>query len=151
MLRKVLFGMMLGAILFASMFANIFLHEEGHYAVAKSFDLSPKIHIGEVPAGEKSTFFVLSFYTTYLAKTNSQQDAEIAFAGPLVNLLLTCIFACLYFVIPKKVRGRTYLEMILLVLLIPSLVSFIVNILPIPYSDGSVIFSFITSRIPLVY
>lgn len=141
-LKSLLFGMALGAILLGSLFLNIFAHEAGHWTAAEAFNLNPKIHVFEPYAGGKFSLFTPNFFTTYSPNSLHLTDVIVAFAGPLVNLLITIGLIAVYFAIPKE--KRTFrLNLILTVLIIPALISFIANMLPLPATDGSIIWNLV--------
>jgi Zn-dependent protease len=131
-------GMMLGLVLFVSLYGNIVLHELGHFIVAKYFDLQPKMYFFDNGSGTGFSFFNQHFYTTYSPIANSSKDFFIALAGPLVNLILTIVLAIIYVKIPKTKQN---LKLAILMLLIPAIISFVSNILPLAGTDGAIIWS----------
>jgi len=140
--KSLLFGMVLGIALFGSLFFNIVAHETGHWIAAEAFNLDPKIHLFEPFTGGKSSLFTPNFFTTYNSAAPESADAGIAFAGPLVNLIITLGLTAAYFAIPKE--KRTFkLALLFIVLIVPSLISFIANMLPLPATDGSLIWNFL--------
>ena len=140
--KSLLFGMALGIALFASLFFNITAHEAGHWTAAEALNLNPKIHIFEPYTGGSFSLFTPNFFTTYNGNGSPLADAKIAFAGPLVNLIITIGMIAAYFAIPKDKRTFNT-ALIFIVLIVPSLISFVANLLPLPATDGSLIWNFL--------
>ena len=141
-IKSLLFGMALGAMLLGGLFFNIVAHETGHWLAANSFGLDPHIHLFESYSTGKVSLFTPNFFTTYNSVNAPAIDAKIAFGGPLVNLLITLGLFGAYFAIPKE--KRTFkVTLIFTVLLIPSIISVIANMLPIPFNDGGMVWSFL--------
>jgi len=138
--KSLLFGAFLGLILFASLFGNIAVHEFGHWMVAEHYGLSPQMHFGETLDGEKASLFSASFFTTYSAPVCSNQDLFVTLAGPMANIVMAVLFTLLYFKMPKKTFK---INMLFLVMVIPAVLSAMVNLLPLPLSDGATILSYL--------
>ena len=141
-IKNFLFGISLGIILLASLGLNIVLHESGHFTAAKIADLNPKMHFFEPYGGGKVSSFTPNFFVTYGGKGSLAKDFGIAFAGPLVNLIITLFLLTVYFVIPKEKRTLR-LNLVFAMLIVPSLMSFVANMLPIGFSDGSLILNYL--------
>ncbi len=140
--KSLLFGMALGIVLFSSLFLNIVAHEVGHWAAAKTLNLNPKIHMFEPYEGGGFSLFTPNFFTTYTGNGSPLTDAKIAFAGPLANLIITICLIATYFAIPKEKRTFN-IALLFIVLVVPSLISFIANLLPLPATDGTMIWNFL--------
>jgi len=140
--KSLLFGAFLGVLLFAGLMFNIVTHEAGHWAVAESMDLSPKIHLFESYTNGTVSLFTPNFFTTYKTNNQAKTDAEIALAGPAINAFITLCLVAAYFAIPES--KRTFkLGMIFTVLVLTALVSAVANMLPVPGTDGSRIWSYL--------
>jgi Zn-dependent protease len=138
--KSLIFGAFLGLMLFVSLFGNIVAHEFGHWAVAEHYSLNPQMHFGESLDGEKANMFTASFFTTYNAPVCTDQDFWVTLAGPLTNVLIAAGLLLAYKLTPKK----TYrINMLFLVLIIPAILSAIVNFMPLQASDGQLIFSYL--------
>ena len=117
---------------------NVILHEIGHYVIADYYNLDPKIEFSL----ENIRNFSLNFNSVPLADTsfndpkNHSSLADVAMAGPIVNLFLGIIFFFI-FIFNKK---REYLREIMIIAMMVSFASFIMNMLPLSGSDGSLIF-----------
>jgi len=125
-------------VFLASFLGNVYAHELGHYVVADMFGLSPKMSFE--PANEALNFGVESkelAYTEFNQTQNKDQMFFIALAGPLVNLLLVMIFLLIYI----NYRHIPIIQNIAIGGLIPSIFSFVVNIIPYASSDGMAIIS----------
>lgn len=133
--------------LVSSLAINIGLHEFGHYAVANEYDLEPKMNFefNEPEAG--ALFYTTSFYTEYTAPANelTEKDANIAFAGPAVNIIISLLLGLGYLIIPKNTPRKRLVATILMLFMIPSILSVIVNLIPLSGTDGSMIFQYLTS------
>ena len=141
-LKSLLIGMALGIALFASLFLNIAAHEAGHWTAAEMLDLNPKIHLFEPYEGGSFSLFTPNFFTTYKASGMLSNDILIALAGPLVNLAITAALIGTYFAIPKEKRTFN-MSLLFIVLIVPSLISFAANLMPLPATDGSMIWNFL--------
>ena len=131
------------AVFVGSMGFNIFMHELGHFAVAEAYDSNPEMHF--MPDGVSVNAFYTAdskiAYVSYDSDTVdiTQQDVKIAMAGPLVNLLLGSLGMLLY-LSPKR---SDLSKMLLILLIVPSYVSFVINIIPISPSDGFYLFQYL--------
>ena len=135
-------GLLLLVLLLGSFALNIGIHEYGHYVVADHYGLNPEIHIDTVSSGDKFALFTPSIFTSYTSGSVelTSQDAVIAFAGPFVNLAFALVICAAYLVIPK--RKRTFLvQTCFAMLAVPAFLSFVVNLLPVGFSDGAIILS----------
>jgi Zn-dependent protease len=138
--KSLIFGAFLGLILFVSLFGNIVAHEFGHWAVAEHYSLNPQMHFGESLDGEKANLFSASFFTTYNAPVCTDQDFYVTLAGPLTNIMIAVGLFFAYQRMPKK----TYrINMLFLVMVIPAILSAIVNLMPLQASDGQLIFRYL--------
>ncbi len=134
MKKQMLAGMLLGAIFLASFFLNIFVHELGHYSVAKAANLEPEIHLGI--SYKDNHFYTTNFYVSYSAKSDEYLpvDILIALAGPLANISVLIGLLAVYFKAPKKTRVT---KLVFAALLVPTILSIFSNLLPFGGSDGS--------------
>lgn len=133
-------GLLLSVLLLGSFALNIGIHECGHYFVADQYGLNPEIHVDTISTGDKFALFTPSVFTSYTSGSAelTSQDAVIAFAGPLVNLIFALIVCTAYLIIPK--HKRTFLvQACFAMLAVPAFVSFVVNLIPFGVSDGAVI------------
>lgn len=142
-MKRLKLGLLLSVLLIGSFFFNICIHECGHYAAAKVYDLNPQVHFDAYdPDTGKLTLYSPMAYTTYgsnnIEVTN--QDALIAFAGPAVNLIFALLILGAYISIPKT-KKYFWARACLIAIFIPAIVSFAVNMIPIGAADGAVIFS----------
>jgi hypothetical protein len=131
-IKPLLRGMLLGVLLFAGLYGNIFIHETGHWFAADALNLNPKIHLFESPANGTISFFNQNFFTTYSAGT-PHAEWLVALAGPLANLLIAIGLAVLYFKVPKQ---KKYTRLVIIMLMIPAILSFVSNMIPSAGSDG---------------
>ncbi|MEM4247685.1 MAG: hypothetical protein QXH80_00275 [Candidatus Nanoarchaeia archaeon] len=138
--KSLLFGAFLGVMLFASLFGNIVAHEFGHWLVAEHYGLNPQMHLGESLGGEKANLFTASFFTTYNAPVCTEQDIYVTFAGPLANILIAAGLFLAYKIMPRKTFR---INMLFLVLIVPAVLSAIVNLAPLPASDGALILGYL--------
>jgi Zn-dependent protease len=146
-LKVTLFIMLAFVCLVSSLAVNIYLHEYGHYAVAKEYNLDPEMHFEVNEPEEGALFYTTSFYTEYTAPAEklTDKDANIAFAGPAVNMIIALLFGIAYLLVPKDTPRKRLVATILILFLIPSVLSVIVNIIPFTGTDGSMIFQYLTS------
>ncbi len=128
-------GMLLGVLLFAGLYGNIFVHETGHWLAADALNLDPEIHLFESPANGTISFFNQNFFTTYVAGT-PHAEWLVALAGPIANLLIAIGLVVLYFKVPKH---KKYTRLVILMLIIPAILSFMSNMIPSAGSDGAAI------------
>lgn len=135
-------GMLLGIMLFTGLYGNIILHEAGHFVTAEHFNLQPKMYLFDNGTGTGFSFFNQNFYTTYDKPITQAATVDflIALAGPLANLLLASLLVFAYLKIPKTKPG---LRLAILMLLIPSIISVISNLLPAAGTDGGIVWSYL--------
>lgn len=135
-------GMLLGVLLFTGLYGNIMLHETGHFIAAEHFNLQPKMYLFDNGTGTGFSFFNQNFYTTYNSPASyaSYVDFLIALAGPLANVLLVLGLAIAYFKVPKT-KGT--LRLAILMLLIPSVISVLSNLLPVAGTDGGIVWNYL--------
>ncbi|MEM2874110.1 MAG: hypothetical protein QW063_01510 [Candidatus Nanoarchaeia archaeon] len=140
--KPLICGMSLGILLFISLYGNIFAHELGHYFAANHFNLQPQMHLFDNSADNKYSFFNAQFYTTYTNPSSQESyvDFVIALAGPLTNIFIGLILLCVYFAIPKTMR---MLKLGILMLLMPTILSIISNLIPVPGTDGRIICNYL--------
>jgi len=129
-----LFGLNL-TIMLGSLFLNVCLHEIAHYAVADFFDLDPKINL-EGPTKMRFNALETQIYVSYSAQASTIQNLLIAIAGPLANLIFAISMLFARFLVKNKVD-----DMIFIAVIIPAILSFILNILPFPNSDGLIAYN----------
>lgn len=162
-LSSVIFLVVFGVLLSISM--NVYLHELGHYVVADYYELNPTMHVTNVLSLENDSLRVNMNPVAYVQYQNPgntpeaiRKNINVTLAGPLVNLIITIFFVVTYiftkFFVKKKLfnseiykRSSSYrlkvfklsflVDVIFISLLIPSLVSVIVNLSNIPGSDGA--------------
>lgn len=141
-MKWLILAILLPVLLFGSFFVNVYVHEYGHYAVADYYGLNPEIHFNTEPISDYSKLSLYSpaAYTSYSSDSTeyTTQDATIALAGPLVNLAFALIIYGIYLAIPKKKRNF-WVQACFAMLVIPAFMSFVINIAPIGFSDGSII------------
>jgi len=138
--KPLLLGALLGIALFVSLFANIAVHEFGHWTVAGYYGLSPEMHFGEAPNGETVSLYSPTFFTTYNAPDRDTQDFLVALSGPLANVLMATVLTAVYAFIPRKSQ---YTTLLFIVIIMPAILSAIANLLPMPASDGEVVWQFL--------
>ncbi len=144
-MRKLMTLGLLGlfAIIFGMGF-NIVAHETGHYVVAEIYGYNPEMHFNTPLTNESKTFEIDTAvaYVSYSSFTADivREDAYIAFAGPLVNLILGIIFTVVYIIRPNK---DDFPSLILLIFVITSLVAGLSNLYPAGSSDGLVILNYL--------
>ena len=124
---------------------NIFIHELSHFAVADFFNLNPEMHFNNLADESVTSFFTSDSQIAYVSYSSitpsiTGQDALIAIAGPLANLIIG--FSALG-IFMKKQNKSPLIKMILMLIVIPSFVSFAINILPFAPSDGYYIMSYL--------
>lgn len=129
----VMFGVI--AIFFISFFGNVYLHEFGHYAAADSFDLNPSMNFEKIDESFNGFEMKAIAYTEFDYSSSDSENFIIAIMGPLMNLILCLFFLFMY----VYWRDNEMVGIIALAGLIPSLFSFIMNILPFAGADGEVI------------
>ena len=137
MKNQTLACMLLGLFFLGSFFANVFTHELGHYAVAEAAGLQPKMH-ADFGTENTAYFKTTGFFVSYNAESSDfvPTDGLIAFAGPLMNVILLVIILGVYFKMPKK---TTLTKLCFVALLIPTVLSVVSNLLPFAGTDGSII------------
>lgn len=144
---------------FASMGMNVYLHEMGHAAVAEYYGLEPRIHIDDMFLVEGEFRFNLHprAYTTFSDPGDTAKNIWITLAGPLVNIGISILFAVLYTIFRSLVmrrlrraahKGRIkeqshlitlcfFVDVIFISMLVPAIISAVVNLSDIPGSDGA--------------
>ena len=137
MKNQTLACMLLGLFFLGSFFANVFTHELGHYAVAEAAGLQPKMH-ADFSTDNTAYFTTTGFFVSYNAESSDflPIDGLIAFAGPLMNVILLAVILTAYFKMPKK---TTLTKLFFAALLIPTVLSVVFNLLPFAGADGSII------------
>jgi Zn-dependent protease len=122
----------------------IIFHELGHKIVAMSFGYQATFHaayvwlaIGIVMKLMKSPFiFFVPAYVSYTARALPVESAIIAFAGPLVNLLL---FVISYILLKTNKINKKYIPFLILTKKI-NLFLFFFNMIPFGLFDGAKVF-----------
>ena len=141
MKRLLALGFILPFLLIGSFFLNVAIHEYGHYAVADHYGLNPEIHFSAISQDtEGIALYGPSAYTSYSSSSRdfTPQDGIIALAGPLINLGFALAICGVYLAIPKQ--KRTFpVQACFAMMLVPSFLSFIINMLPIGASDGAIV------------
>jgi len=141
-MSAVLKGVLFGALLFSGLYMNIIGHEIGHFLVAQNLSLQPELHLFEnSTTGEGFSFAHQRHYVSYLSPTSELDkiDFKVALAGPLTNVLIALGLALAYIKTPKSKRT---LRTALIMLLIPSVLSAALNLIPSPGIDGDTIWSY---------
>lgn len=133
------------AVFIASIGLNVLVHELAHFAAADFLGFSPKIgfaNLAEMPANAFFTADSQVAYITYSSKTAgiTAQDALIAIAGPLANLFIGFSAMFAYFSTKDNLK-----KMLLILLIVPSVIAFAVNILPFAPNDGFYVWSYFFS------
>ncbi len=126
------------ALVIVAVFTNIYMHELGHYIAAEKLNLNPRIMLANpiAPNSQTSFFNPEIAQVIYNGSSNLDQDKFIAFMGPFMNIQLALFIGLFYFMIPEKEMKRIFLVMIVI-----SIISAITNIIPIPGTDGSILFN----------
>ena len=93
----------------------------------------------------KNVMYKTSFYTEYEAPAPEivKEDAYVAFAGPAVNLIITVLLTLALLVIPKNTPRKRFVALFLVLFLIPSILSVVINLIPVAGTDGSMIMQFL--------
>jgi len=123
----------------------IILHELAHKFVALSYGLSATyqaayffLGLGLIMKLMRFGFiFFVPAYVSIIGRATPLQFSIIAFAGPLMNLILWVIS---WFVVKKNLVKRKYIPALVLTSRI-NMFLFIFNMLPIPGFDGFKVFS----------
>jgi Zn-dependent protease len=141
-MNALLKGVLFGALLFGGLYANIFAHELGHYFLAAQLGLDPHVHFFDDGSGTGFSFAGQQHYVEYQSPYEhlSRVDFQVALAGPLVNILITVLLIYFYAKIPKR---NATLKTALVMLMIPSLLSAIANLIPTPGSDGYTVWAYL--------
>ena len=162
-LSSVLFLVVFGVLLSISM--NVYLHELGHYVVADYYELNPTMHVTNVLSLQNDSLRVNMNPVAYVQYQNPgntleaiRKNINVTLAGPLTNLLITVLLLLGYIFTRLLVKNRLYnsdnyrkssryrlkvfkfcflIDVIFISLIIPSLVSVIVNFSNTPGSDGA--------------
>lgn len=141
---------------FLGIIMNIYLHEVGHYLVADHFGLNPTMHFTTGSNREGSVFSLIlskefKAYVKFDALGGDMQNLLVTAAGPLVNLGISMVLASVYFLVVKRLKKNQRLykkhfwnfllvDAIFVSLLIPSVLSFLINMSWIAGSDGAIIY-----------
>jgi membrane-associated protease RseP (regulator of RpoE activity) len=154
--RTILILLMVISATFFSLVINVVAHEYGHYKVAQYYDLNPKMNlpINDLKDVKSLSFYMSDDFRAYVsfdATGTNRQDLFVTFAGPAINLLLSLLIIFVYFLLVYRLKKsnkfykKNYLillalDAIFISLLIPCVLSFLINMLPITGSDGLVIY-----------
>jgi len=116
-------------LLIISIFLLVFIHEMGHYVVAKHYDLNPKIHIGSL-----GTYNSVA-YVTHDIPPNVQINRKIALAGnyAVLSMGLLCIIYLFYKSNKMNSLGMVFVTWLLLYIIISLMLAY--N--PMIYPHGS--------------
>ncbi len=140
MQQKEILRMLIYIIVFVNaFFLNVIIHEIGHYLAADYYELEPEIEfdfgvVGDLGFGLESRPIAS---TNFIAPLNKIELYSIVLMGPLMNLMLG-IAVFFIFVFCKKEIIRE----VMIICFIISIASFIMNIVPISGTDGSLVFGF---------
>ncbi|MDO8508361.1 MAG: hypothetical protein Q7S27_01610 [Nanoarchaeota archaeon] len=122
-------------------FLNVIVHEIGHYLTAEHYNLEPEIEFDFGSVGDSG----FGFSGTPIASTSFNEPnngdvlAAIVLTGPLFNLILGVIF----FMIFVFYRDNEYIREVVIIGFIVSISSFLMNLIPIEGSDGSLLLGLI--------
>ena len=105
-----------------------FVHEAAHFIVAKNLGHDPKIKL----VGSD-----ISIYEENVIE-NKDHLIRIALAGPIINLYFA-LLSFAWLVLVYKIKGINNLTLFLLILGITNLIVGIMSLLPLPNSDGMII------------
>lgn len=141
-MQALLRGALFGVLLFAGLYANIIGHEFGHFLVAQNLGLQPELHLFENESGTGFSFVDQRHYVSYQSPSVEldEFDFKVALAGPLTNLLAALGLAYAYIKTPKN---KKTLRIALIMLIIPSVLSAIMNFIPAPGIDGDAIWGYL--------
>jgi len=123
-------------IFLISFIGNVYFHEGGHYLAAEMFGLRPSLEVASI---DNSLNYILESKPITSVSFDEAGKIEtfiIGLLGPLINLLISIIFLIIYLA-----NRNDYVKMVSLTGFIPSIMSFVVNILPFNGTDGSVLLS----------
>jgi len=121
-----------------SFIGNVYLHEYGHYVTAGLLGLNPNIEISSI--GESLNYILESKPVASVGFEGDALKSEmflVGLMGPFMNILLSFVFLIIYFASEKN----EYVKKFALAGLIPSVLSFIVNMLPFEGTDGNILLS----------
>jgi len=131
--------LLLIVIVFLSSFiGNVLLHETGHYLTASMFGLNPSMYVSS-PAESLNYIFESKpiASVSFSESASNEQTFLVGLMGPAVNLFLAVIFLVIYI----ESKQNKYIGKSALAAFLPSILSFIINILPLGSTDGSVLLS----------
>ena len=137
-LIKVLKVSLILLIFVISFIGNVYLHEGGHYAAAGLLGLNPNIEISSI--GESVNYILESKPVASVSFEGDASKGEmflVGLMGPFMNILLSFVFLIIYF----ANKQNEYVRKFAVAGLIPSILSFIVNILPFEGTDGNILLS----------
>ncbi|PIN68946.1 hypothetical protein COV93_07440 [Candidatus Woesearchaeota archaeon CG11_big_fil_rev_8_21_14_0_20_43_8] len=135
-----------------SFITNIILHELGHYAIAKSFDLDPTVHFftslfddsGKLAFDLKRLNSEPVAYVQFTGTDDAWASFNVTIAGVMVNLLLA-VFICFVYV---HVERNLLSELVFLSFLVPTVISILINLnIFSPISDGTAMLQIILQMI----
>ena len=158
---SLVFFLIIGFVV-ASITINVHLHEFGHYWAAEHYELDPEVHITnvvELNSGEIRLNMNPLAYTEFKDPFDTDKNLRITLAGPIMNIMLTILFVLPYLILRRIIRKKMafmnligdnlmewkwlrvcfILDVIFISLIVPSLVSSIVNLSNAPGSDGAYI------------
>lgn len=131
-----------------SFFANIYVHELGHFAVASYFDLSPSLHLSSETFQSGSAFFSSDLtplaYVEFVGTSDPIQDFLVTIAGVFANFIFVILGVVGYIFVKRK--SYSY-DFIFLAVLVPALLSIFLNMSAAsPLSDGYHLFELLMNK-----
>jgi len=137
-LKAILWGIFCLFIFVNILLINVVLHEYGHYAAANYYDLDPEIkyNFENITGAGFSLKGVPIASTSFIDNGDKNEMVVIASMGPFINLIMGLFFVFLFIIF----KDKRLLGEILVIGMIVSLGSFVMNLLPFSGSDGALIF-----------
>jgi Zn-dependent protease len=132
-------------IFISSLAMNLVIHEGAHYGVAEILGVNPEVRFTPENVSSKNFFSMDTelAYVQYSSDTAdiTKDDALIASAGPLADLTLGSLGLFFYF----KTKRTKVAKMLLVFVIVPALVSFVTNAMPVYPADGYYVFQYFFS------